>query len=146
MHYFCHNAVTGDIPLISLVLKSMIPLSTCSKRPGLLGYIFRLVALTVCVIARLCWASTGTGGGKRHCLRPQCLQRINHCGWIQWSRHDFGILSHFPFFSLIYIYTRFLFSCFPQLYKISAIYSVNGSQETRETWNISPRVISIVNG
>ena len=41
------------------------------------------------------------------------------------------------FFSLMRIYTAFLFSRFYQMYKISAIYSVNGNQETRETWNIS---------
>ena len=38
--YFRDNAVTGDIPLISLVLKSMVSLSTwyIYIRPRLLGY------------------------------------------------------------------------------------------------------------
>ena len=37
-----------------------------------------------------------------------------------------------------YVYLHYvLLSRFPQMYKILAIYSVNGSQETRETWNIS---------
>ena len=31
------------------------------------------------------------------------------------------------------IYTTFLFSRFPEMYKISAVYSVNGSQESRGT-------------
>ena len=49
-----------------------------------------------------------------------------------------GITSVFysvplSFFSLMRIYTAFLFSRFLQIYKISAIYIVNGSQETRET-------------
>ena len=64
------------------------------------------------------------------------LQRINHYGWIQWYRHNFGILSHFPFSSLMCIYTTF-FSRSNEMYKIATIYSVNGSQESRETWNIS---------
>ena len=53
-----------------------------------------------------------------------------------------GITSAFcsvplSFVSLMRIYTAFLFSRFPQMYKISVIYSVNDSQETPETWNIS---------
>ena len=53
-----------------------------------------------------------------------------------------GITSAFcfvplSFVSLMRIYTVFLFSRFPQMCKISALYSVNDSQETRETWNIS---------
>ena len=54
--------------------------------------------------------------------------------WAQILRHSV-LLS---VFSLMCIYTTFLFSRFHQMYKISAIYSVNGSQESRETWNISP--------
>ena len=63
MHNFRDNAVTGDIPLISLVLISMVP-------PKYLVYLYvrnfwdilRQAALTVCVLARLCLASIGTGG------------------------------------------------------------------------------------
>ena len=48
--------------------------------------ILRQAALTVYVLARLCWASTGTGGGGEQrcwflifiCLRPQCLQFTNN--------------------------------------------------------------------
>ena len=77
--YFRDNAVTGDIPLISLVLKSMVS-------PCYLVYIYVRdfwdilcqAALTICVLARLCWASIGTGRGKWHCLRPQCLQFTNN--------------------------------------------------------------------
>ena len=40
-------------------------------------------------------------------------------------------------FSGLGITLAFLFSRFYQMYNILAIYSVNRSQETRETWNIS---------
>ena len=65
--------------------------------------------------------------------RENCtnFQRKNHYGCIQWSRHVFGILSHFPF-SALCVSTLRLFSRFSQMYKISAIYSVNDSQETRK--------------
>ena len=40
--------------------------------------ILRQAALTVCVLARLGWASIETdGGGGRRCLRPRCLQFTN---------------------------------------------------------------------
>ena len=50
------------------------------------------------------------------------------------------------FFSLMCIYTTFLFSRFHQMYKISGIYSVNGSQETEKHEIFPARAISIVNG
>ena len=128
MHKFRDNAVTGDIPLISLVLTSMVPpLYLLSKCPGFLGYTSSGCP-TVCVLARLCWAFIGAGGGgERRCLNAS-MDKFS----------GLGITSAFcsvplSFVSLMRIYTAFLFSRFPQMYKISAIYSVNDRQETRET-------------
>ena len=47
-----------------------------------------------------------------------------------------GMTSAFPF-SALCVSTLRSFSRFREMYKISAIYSVNGSQESRETLNIS---------
>ena len=64
VHKFRDNAVTGDIPLISLVLTSMVsPYYFLSRCPGFLGYTSSGCP-TVCVLAHLCWASNGTSGGK----------------------------------------------------------------------------------
>ena len=43
----------------------------------------------------------------------------------------------FQHYVYLHVYTTFLFSRFHEMYKISGIYSVNGSQESREIWNIS---------
>ena len=40
-------------------------------------------------------------------------------------------------FSALCVATLGFFSRAPEMYKISATYSVNGIQESRETWNIS---------
>ena len=116
MHKFRDNAVTGDISLISLVLTSM-------------------VCPAVCVLAPLCWASIGTGGGGGAAL-PQASMPPENKSMDKFS--GLGITSAFcsvllSFVSLMRIYTAFLFSRFPQMYKISAIYSVDAGQETRET-------------
>ena len=90
--------------------------------------------ITVCVLARLCWASIGTSGGGT--TLPQASVPPDNKSMDKFS--GLGITSTFcsvplSFVSLMRIYTAFLFSRFPQMYKISAIYSVNDSQETRET-------------
>ena len=74
MHYFRDDMVTDGIPLISLVLKSVVPVVNARE----FWDILLQAALTVCVLARFCWASVGTGGGKRRCFRPQCLQFTNN--------------------------------------------------------------------
>ena len=77
--HFRDNAVTGDIPLISLVFNSVLPPLYLEYTRGTSGiYLVRL-------LKRLCssppllgfhWNRWGGGGGRR-CLRPQCLQFTN---------------------------------------------------------------------
>ena len=83
MHFFRDNAVTGDIPLISLVLKSMVPTSYLLYiRPGLLGYTSSGCPNRLCSSPPLLgfyWGGGGWGDGwKWCCLRPQCLQFTNN--------------------------------------------------------------------
>ena len=60
---------------------------------------------------------------------------LDHClsfyyGSIQCSRHNFGILSHFHYYQPN-AYPHYVFSRSNGMYKIAAIYSVNGSQKSR---------------